>query len=433
MTRRAPAGAGLRELAALLRRNPDYRRLFFASVVSLLGDWFAFVAVSGLVTELTGREGVAAFVFAASVLPVFLASPVAGVVADRVDRRTMLVTVDLLRVVPALGMLAALLLGQAWLAIVCVMAVATLAAFFEPVVSAVTPNVVAPEDLSLAQTAMGSVWGSMLFVGAALGGLVAAALGREASFVINAATFVVSALLVLRIRQPLRTGPLPERAGVLAHIGEVWAYVRPRKVTRALMVTKAGVGVGNGIVGLLPAFALTRFGADDAGIGLLLGARGFGALVGPFVGRALSRNDGRRLLLVCGASIVAYGAAYTLLPLTGSLALAAGCVALAHAGGGTQWVLSTYGLQLTTPDAVRGRVLSLDFGLATLAIGLSSIAAGIAAELFGLRATSYGLVVLAVAYGATWLWWTRDLWRGATDPLRPETVAAEPAPRVTRA
>ncbi|MDP9405965.1 MAG: MFS transporter [Actinomycetota bacterium] len=428
MTPRGGAGGtGLRELGALLRRNPDFRRLFSASVVSLLGDWFAFVAVSGLVTELTGREGVAAFVFAASVLPVFVAAPIAGVVADRVDRRSMLVAVDLLRIVPALGMLAALVLGEAWLAIVCVVAIATLAAFFEPVVSAVTPNVVAPEDLSLAQTAMGGVWGSMLFVGAALGGIVAATLGREASFLLNAATFLVSAVLVVRIRQPLRSGPLPERAGVLAHLGEVWSYVRPRKVTRALMVTKAGVGVGNGIVGLLPAFALTRFGADDAGIGLLLAARGFGALVGPFVGRVLTRDDGRRLLLVCGGSIVAYGAAYTLLPRTGSLALAAGCVTLAHAGGGTQWVLSTYGLQRTTPDAVRGRVLSLDFGLATLAVGVSSIAAGVAVELFGLAATSYGLVVVAVAYGTAWLWWTRDLWRGTADPLRPTAPAAVPS------
>ncbi len=410
-------GAGPAELLDLLRRNPDFRRLFGASVVSLSGDWFAFVAVSGLVTDLTGRQGIAAFVFAASVLPVFLASPFAGVVADRVNRRTMMVAADLLRVVPALGLLVALATGQAWLAIACVALIATLSAFFEPVVGAVLPNLVDREDLSLAQTTMGSVWGSMLFVGAALGGIVAGTLGREASFVINAATFVVSALLILRIRGSFRTGPLPARATVLAHLGEVWAFVAPRKVVRALLLTKAGVGVANGIVGLLPAFALARFGADDAGIGLLLAARGLGALLGPFAGRAVARGDGRRLLLVCGGSIISYGAAYVLLPLTGSLWLAAGCVALAHMGGGAQWVLSTYGLQLTTPDRVRGRVMSLDFGLATLAVGASSLLAGTAVELVGLQATSWGLVVLAIAYGSGWLWWTRELWHGRDDPL----------------
>ncbi|MGH3666569.1 MAG: hypothetical protein ACRDU8_10875 [Egibacteraceae bacterium] len=100
---------------------------------------------------------------------------------------------------------------------------------------------------------------------------------------------------------------------------------------------------------------------------------------------------------------------------------------LAHAGGGAQWVLSTYGLQVATPDTVRGRVLSLDFGLATLAIGLSSLAAGTSAEIVGLEATSWALVVLAVTYGLGWLTWTRDLWRSPTDPLREPSAAAEAA------
>jgi MFS family permease len=413
---------------ALLRRNGDFRRLFLATVVTFLGDWFAFVAVSGMVVELTGRGGVAALVYAASTLPVFLASPLAGVVADRVDRKRLFMAVNVVAALPALGLLGAQALGAAWLAIACVAAMAVCAAFVEPVTASVVPNLVDREDLATAQAAIGAVWGTMLFVGAAIGGLVAATLGREASFVLNALTFLLAAVLVVRIRRPFRTGALPERASVLAHLGEVWGYVRPRKITRALMVTKTGVGLANGIVGLLPAFAITRFGGGDAAIGLLLAARGLGALVGPFVGRwlALDRTsgrrgavDGRRLLVVCGGSILAYGVAYTFLPLTGSLAVAALCVALAHAGGGAQWVMSTYGLQATTPDAVRGRVMSLDFGLAILAIGVSSIAAGGAAELVGVAATSWTLVGVAFAYGAGWLWWTRDLWRAEVDPLTP--------------
>jgi MFS family permease len=404
-------------LYALLRRNPDFRRLFSASVVSLAGDWFAFVAVSGLVNELTGSQGAAAVVFAASVLPVFLASPLAGVVADQVDRKRMLVAVDLGRVVPALGLLAAAQWHSALLAICCVVAIALMAAFFEPVTAAALPNLVDAKDLSLAQTTMGSVWGTMLFVGAGIGGLVSQVLGREATFVINAATFVVSALLVLRIRRPFRAGPVSAPASVLAHLTEVWTFVRSSKINRALMLTKTGVGLGNGIVGLLPAFAASRLGGGDAAIGLLLAARGFGALIGPFVGRALSRNDGRRLVFICGASICGYGVAYAFLPLTSSLVGAVLCVVLAHAGGGAQWVLSTYGLQQTTPDAVRGRVMSLDFGLATLTVGVSALLAGGAVELFGLRVTSWVMVAIAVCYGSSWLVWTRDLWRSPIDPL----------------
>ncbi|MGH8896200.1 MAG: MFS transporter [Egibacteraceae bacterium] len=402
---------------ALLRRNPDFRRLFLAAVASLAGDWFAFVAVTGLVNELTGTEGAAALVFAASVLPVFLASPLAGVIADRVDRKRMMVMVDFGRVVPSLGLLLAVRWDSVPLAIGCILAIAVMSAFFEPVSAAVLPNLVEAEDLSLAQATMASVWGTMLFVGAAIGGLVAQVFGRETAFVVNAATFVVSAALVMRIRRPFQTGPVSSPATVLAHLREVWAFVKPRKASRALMLAKAGVGIGNGIVGLLPAFAAARFGAGDAAIGLLLAARGIGTLIGPFIGRRIGRDDGRRLLLVCGASICSYAIAYAFLPLTSSLAVATVCVALAHAGGGAQWVLSTYGLQHTTPDAVRGRVMSLDFGLATLAVGLSALLAGGAADVFGLRTTSWALLALALVYGGTWLVWTRDLWLAPSDPL----------------
>src|SRR5215207_4876724 len=85
-------------MRALLVRNPDFRRLFLSSVVSLAGDWFSFVAVAGLVTELTGRPGAAAFIYAATVLPVFLASPLAGAIADRYDRKRILIFADVIRV-----------------------------------------------------------------------------------------------------------------------------------------------------------------------------------------------------------------------------------------------------------------------------------------------------------------------------------------------
>ncbi|MCA1713534.1 MAG: MFS transporter, partial [Actinobacteria bacterium] len=318
---------------------------------------------------------------------------------------------------PALCLIVAAATGRAWVAYLCVAAISALSAFAEPVVSAVLPNIVDREDLSLAQATLASVWGSMLFVGAFIGGLFTIAFGREASFVVNALSFLVSALFVLRVTRPFRTGPIGERASVLAHLREVWRFAGGRKVTRAFMVTKGGVGVGNGIVGLLPIYATMRFGTGDGGIAVLLGMRGLGALVGPYIGRALARNDGRRQVFVCGAAIVAYGTTYLLLPSVDVLWVAALCVALAHSGGGAQWVLSTHGLQVTTPDAIRGRVMSLDFGLATLAIGISALLSGLAAEQFGLSGTSYALAVLSLTYGLGWLLWTRDLWRGADDPI----------------
>src|SRR3954467_7664994 len=101
----------------LLVPTRDFRRLFLASVVSFGGDWFSFVAVASLVTELTGRPGAAAFVYAATVLPVFLASPIAGIVADRFDRKRVLVIADLVRVPLALSLGLAAYWSSATLAI----------------------------------------------------------------------------------------------------------------------------------------------------------------------------------------------------------------------------------------------------------------------------------------------------------------------------
>lgn len=418
----------LRELPALLRRNRDFRLMFAATVVSFLGDWFAFVAVSEFAITTTGREGAGAVAFAANVLPVFVVAPFAGVLADRVDRRLLFVAVNLAAIVPCLGLLAAFALGQPWLAVGCLAAIALVVAFVEPITAAAVPNLVDPADLSLAQAALGSVWGTMLFVGAGVGGLVTQAFGAQISFVLDALTFVTAAVLVLGIRRSMHQvapsraargdGPAPATASVWSHLGEVWRFVRDRKITKAFMLTKTGVGVGNGIVGLLPAFALTRLGGSALAIGYLFAARGLGALAGPLLGRALARDDGRRLMLVCGGSILAYGLAYAFLPLVSSLPVALLLVALAHLGGGAQWVLSTYGLQVTTPDAIRGRVTSLDFGLATFAVGMSSLLAGAAADVLGLTIASWLMVSLAFLYGLSWLAWTRDLWQSQADPLR---------------
>ncbi|MFP5310336.1 MAG: MFS transporter [Actinomycetes bacterium] len=425
----------MREIVALMRRRPDFRRLFSASVVSFLGDWFALVAVASLVEELTGSEGSTALVFAAEVLPFFVFSPLAGVLADRLDRRTLLVGSAVARIFPALGLVVASVTGQAWLAYVCVATISALASFFEPVVSAVVPNVVERDEVPVAQAAIGSVWGSMLFVGAAIGGLVAAVLGRDASFLINAGTFVVSALLVARIVSPLNRGVVHAGASVLGDLREVWTYARARKPVAALMVTKAGVGVGNGVVGILPIYALTVFQAGEAGIGVLLAARGLGALVGPHLGRRLTRDDGRRIVLWNGLSILFYAAAYAALPLAGSLAVAFLLVTAAHVGGGNQWVASTTGLQLATPDHVRGRVLGVDFALATVTMGVSAILAGVVAERASLATASWLLAGFSFTYGVAWLAWTRDLWGpGSTDPLGAagggldaEPVASTPA------
>jgi MFS family permease len=395
----------------LLRANPDFRRLFYATIVSLAGDWFSFVAVADMVTELTGRPGAAAFLYAATVLPVFVASPLAGAVGDRHDRKRTLVLADLVRVPIALALCLAAAYSSVAIAVVAIVLLGVGASFHDPIASAATPNLVEPKDLVLAQSVMGMLWGSMLLVGAGLGGVVAEALGRQTAFVIDAASFAVSAMLIAGIRRPMQqTGG--DRGGDRGRLRDVIAYARGNRVVLRLLFAKGGVSWANGIVGLLPAFAHTRFAGAPIATGLLFAARGLGAFVGPLIAqRATSATPApRAIVAICGISTLAYGVTYAVFPLAPVFAIALVLVTIAHLGGGAQWSMSTYGLQVATPDHMRGRVMSLDYGLATLAIGVSSIAAGLLADATGESIATWVLAAVAIVYGLAWVSWS---WRAA--------------------
>ncbi|HET7503599.1 MAG TPA: MFS transporter [Kofleriaceae bacterium] len=416
----------MRSTRELLVRNREFRRLFLASVVSLAGDWFSFVAVASLVTELTGRAGAPAYVYAATVIPVFVASPIAGTIADRFDRKRILVAADLARVPVALALCLAAWWGSTPLAVGAVIALAVGASFSDPIASAATPNLVEPEELATAQSLMGAVWGSMLMVGAGIGGVVAELLGRQTAFAIDAASFLISAWLVGGIRRPMQEARTERAPGT---VRDAIRYVRAHPIVLRLVLAKFGACSANGIVGLLPTFALRRFAGTSIATGLLFAARGLGAMTGPILARgAIGATPGRRaIVILCGIATLTYCVVYTVFPFTHVFAIALVLVVLAHLGGGANWSLSTYGLQFETPDHVRGRVMSIDYGLATLAIGGSAIAAGLLADGFGAAASTWVLCAIGGACGVAWLAWSLAAVRAASPPSErtDEPVATE--------
>src|SRR6058998_1253827 len=185
---------------SLLRRNRDFRRLFLASVISLGGDWFLFVALGGLVLQVTGEAVSVGILIVSQELPIFIATPWAGWLTDRFDRRRLMILCDVARAAICVGFLA---VGpeNLWLAYVLLASLSVFTAVFDPASSAAIPNVVDPADLPTANALSGSLWGTMLAVGAALGGIVSTVFGRDTAFMVDAASFAVSALLLAGIRR----------------------------------------------------------------------------------------------------------------------------------------------------------------------------------------------------------------------------------------
>src|SRR5712672_1236459 len=189
----------LARLLGVVRKNAAFRRLFAANAISQMGDWLNVVALFSLLLELTGKGEAVAIALLTRFLPMFFAGPAAGVLADRVSRRAILLVSDLLRAGLVLCLLLVRRPDQVWVAYAVVTAHSLVSAFFEPAQQAMLPNLVSEKDYPLAATLENSLWAVTLATGSALGGVALALVGRDAAFVFDALSFVGSAVLLSRL------------------------------------------------------------------------------------------------------------------------------------------------------------------------------------------------------------------------------------------
>lgn len=431
-----PSDAGLRASVSLLRRNRDFRALFFASVISLGGDWFLWVAINGLVYEATGKALYVGLAILAQESAFFLASPIGGALADRIDRRKLMIACDLVRAVVCVSFL---LVGPEtiWLAYVLLPVLATFAAPFDPAFSAATPNVVDPDDLPAANALNGSLWGTMLAVGAGLGGLVSAAFGDDTAFIVDAVSFLVSAALLSSIRRGFSESraETTEHPSIVEATRETWRFARRDHRVLSLLAVKFGFGAAAGLLALIPVMALDAdvFDSGNVGFGILMAARGVGALIGPFLGHRIAGPGHRRLFPAIGLSLAVFGLGYVAMGQAPSLAIAAVMICVAHLGGGSQWMLSTYGLQVLVPDHIRGRIFGFDYMLITLSLSVSALIASAVADQIGAPNTVTILGGVALVWALVWFVLSRGVRRtGLGDSNQPEPDAgSEPIPSIS--
>ena len=397
----------------MLKTNADMRRVFMAQVISYLGDWFSFVAIIGLVDDLTGSKFLVSLVVVAFSLPSFLASPNAGSMADRFDRRRILVFVSIIQVVAAFGLL---FVGNdtVWLAFLAQSTLSALAAVISPATEASIPNIARDDnELAIANSLLGSTWGIMLAVGAAIGGVFASVFGRDAAFIANAVSFAVAAILFSRIKTPMQQERDPQtqrqRIRPIADMREAITHSRQDPVLMALIFSKTTFAIGAGVVSQLAVLASDVFHGGDAARGLLIGVRGVGTGLGPLIAMRYTRGQLGKVLIICGFASLAFSGFYLLGAWMPTLWLTAIFVMLAHLGGGAQWTLSSYGLQLRSPDHIRGRILAGDFALVTLMLSLTSALAGLVSEFFGVRQAISGFACAAAIASVIYIRATKRL------------------------
>jgi len=388
---REATGVSLRAYAVLLRGNRNLRRLWMAQIVSELGDWFYTLAIYTLLLQLTGKASSVALALVLQVLPQTLIGPAAGVINDRIRRKHVMIAADLARAAIVISMLLVRSPGQVWMIYPLLLLETIMAAFFEPARSSVIPNITTRENLVLANTLSSTTWSINLVMGAAVGGVVAAFLGRDAVFVLNAFSFLLSALLIrgMRFVEPHAEGAPPLRWRDLVDYSPVVQGIRYVRNDRRLVTTifaKAAmfvIGPSWVIFTLMgqrdfPVRArwIDPHGGAMLGMSLLMGARGVGALLGPLLAAPWAGHIQRRLqtAILVGLTIDALG--YMALGRASSIWLACLAVTFAHCGGSTVWVFSTTLLQLNTDDHFRGRVFAADLGFSMFTIAVGAFLAG---------------------------------------------------------
>jgi MFS family permease len=369
--------------------------------------------VYALLLDLTGSATAVAWMMIVQYLPVALVGPAAGVVVDRVNRRRLMIAADLFRGVMIFGLLLVRRADQVWIAYVVMACTMAASGFFEPARTATIPNVTSAEELLPANAVSSATWSAMLALGASIGGLATAVFGRDIAFVLNALSFFASAMFIARTRYDASPPHRDPRHGFKAVVGitdlvDGLRYVRAQKHVAALMCVKAGWGLAGGVLLLLTVFGQRVFpvGAGSAaGIGILYGARGVGAGIGPIALRWILGQDAKTLRRTIGPAFFMVGGFYVALSAAPTLPIAALAVLLAHFGGSVLWVFSTVLLQMEVPDQFRGRVFAAELAFVTLVTSLSSYftAYGLDHAGWSPRLLSFTLGTMFLVPGGVWL------------------------------
>ncbi len=390
-----------------LLRNGPLVRLLAGEFVSSIGDWLYLVALLVVVYQSSSDPVLLGVVGAARVLPYVLLSYVAGVVADRFDRRLVLLVTDVARGLIML-VLAGLQAAHGPLAVIVGLAILAtcFSTFFGPTIGSYLPSLVSDEtELGPANSAWSSLDNLAFVIGPAVAGLLIAAGGLTLAFLLNAVSFGIIAVVLWRLPRPVdEAAPRADAGGSLAVVPEARPErsavpaALPLRPLAGLALVDIAAGFALGGVGILTVvLASHQFGAGEDGTGYLNAAIGVGGLLGAVGSGLLVVRSRLSLPLIAGIVLFSVGLAG--LGLATSLAVGFVMLVIASAGSLLAEVVSTTLLQRIVPPGARGRAIGSIQTVGTLAYAAGSFALPILAIGLGIAPVLGATAVLVVAAG----------------------------------
>jgi MFS family permease len=374
-----------------LLKNARFLRLWISQGTSFVGDAVSIVALVVLVVQITGSASAVGGALVARLLPT-VASPLAGVLADRVDRRVVLVASDLARAVLVLGLVFVRDLATIYV-LVFLMGLAR--TVFNPTIRASFPSVVGGGDLTRANALIGGTFSTSIMVGPALGGVLVASIGVDAAFLADAATYLVSAILLSTVPLPHPRRESEQQEGFVRELRSGFGYLIGTRVPLAIVVGAfLTILTINATVPAEVFLAKETFGAGDAGYGLLVSLWGGGMVLGSAMMAVL--GDRINLVFLYFLSIFVGACALMGTGLAPAFALALGALTVEGVATGIDNVATDTILQKRVPEAFLGRVFSIRFLGYSAGEALAYPLGGLLVDAVGPRAT-YLLAGIATA------------------------------------
>jgi MFS family permease len=424
--------------ASLLKRNAPFRWLWSGQIVSEMGNWFSFIAELSLARAMSGTAWAATGVTVSRLLPFCVLGPVAGAIADRYPRRAILIGADVARAVVSLGFFLVTTPERMWIAYLCCAVMAALTAFFDAAKNASLPNLARAEELLPATALMHATRFLQMTLGAALGGVTSDALGYKVAFAVNAVSFLVSAACVARI--PEEKLHAEGHAGVertrsprvlAADLAAAFSLVRRSPLILGIVLLNFGWALGGGMISVIH----DRFGgvifaapgrSGDRGVAVLYAAAGAGLWLGMVASRRVGVWVGRRERIgpFIGWATAAAAVVFAASGLMPNLWLMALLIAVNRLLLGVEFAIQETVLMNALPDAMRGKVFTID---RSIEVAVMAISAGIGGVLFAVLPPPAVPLIAGLLMVVPGIGWLLALGRGALFVPRGALGASAPA------
>jgi MFS family permease len=403
----------------LLTENKNFRKLFAARLITLGGDWLLTVPLLGIIYGLTENPFITSLVLVVQSAPLFILGSFGGYLADKYNRKKIIAISEFLSGLTVLLILYAVTTENVVFILISFGMLSVVGSPYMPTSDAALPNVVKKENLAEANVIFFSSWGVMAGIGAGIGGYLTTVISRNMLFAIDSLSFVLSALIVYSIKKNLsEDSQINEKNEIITYVEGI-KYAASRKDVFSLIITKGTFSISaSGLLSLFTVLSYDIYKTGDFGTGLMFGARGVGALVGPIAIRYFFGDSDGKLLNTIGLTIMVWGLFYFFIPFSVSLYLTVFLLVLAHCGGGSQWAFSTYGLQILTPDRLRGRISGIDYSFNFLMNTISTLMIGYLASIYGVLFVYRLFPIVGFIFGLTWYLSTRKFWKKLDSSLR---------------